>query len=1129
MRFIQCTAVLFFLLSCYLTFSQGNEGNNWYFGHYAGLTFNTIQPNGNPTPLMDGALDTDEGVATISDPWGNLLFYTDGITVWDANHNPMPNSLPTSPGGSLLGDPSSSQSGVIVPRPMYPDIYYLFAVDNNIGPNGLTYSKIDMTLNGGMGDVDLSEKNVLLYTPATEKITAVKHANGQDIWVITHAWLSNTFKVYKVTPAGFQLSSPVITSVGTVHTGTESATRGYMNASPGGGKIGVAIEGMQLYELLDFDNATGILSNPVTFSDPTFDDCYGIQFSNDEHYLYGSERWGTEIHQWDITLPTSAAIIASHQVVGITPTAYGGALQLAPDGRIYLARNNRKWLGIINNPNVAGIAVNYIDTGVLLGPTFATARLSGEGLPTFIASFFNIAEFEFEHECDNDTTFFTVTNTYALDSVYWNFNYPSTDPVWHSSQINPYFLYPQGGVYEVELITFRLSTSDTAYQTLYISYYPEVDLGPPDTVLCTNDTLTYDLSFNDVFSLNGQAIYQWNALIGSSNYTYNTPTLLIDKPGTYTVTVTVDSICGSKTDQIIVQYNNVEADLGPNITNGLCFGSDTQELDATYINTAYGTTHYNWSTNQVTPTITVNQTGVYSVTVDLGGCYDSDEIYVEFDPPLVAPLGSDSSICEGSSVILNALNTGSAYFWSTGLNTQTIVVTNAGTYYLSVTNACGTLVDHITMNVTTVPVVDLGPNAIICNGDPYLLDADYPGASFQWSTNQTSPAIQVFLGGVYYVTVTNQCGNTIDSINIIGQNPVNLNLGADSSVCYGYILNCNYPNASYLWSTGATTQSIVIYTPDYYSIDITNACGSYFDMIFLDIIQLNVDLGPDVTLCPGQTITLDAGNPGSVYYWSTGNFTQTITVYNPGIYDVAVTNICETQFDSITISVFDPVLNLGNDTSICEGTSLVLDAGHPGSIFTWSTGDNTQTISVSQAGTYSVDLSHECGDLSDEIIVGILPAPVINLQDSIQLTPGESVIIDAGPGFASYHWSTGATTQSIEVNHMAWYFVTVTADNGCSAIDTAYVWYLGIPSVSGNQALSVFPNPVKNMLNIKSQIEIDKIDIFNSIGEVVKRLTPHSNKVIVNLSSLPDGVFILRIFTTSGDVLYRSINVIKFP
>ena len=1128
MRFTKGIAVIFFLLSSYFAISQGNQGNIWYFGHYAGITFSTLQPNGNPTPLLNSALDTDEGVATICDPLGNLLFYTDGITVWDANHDPMPNSLSTSTGGSLLGDPSSTQSGVIVPRPMNPDIYYLFAVDNNIGPSGLTYSKIDMTLNGGMGDVDLSEKNVLLYTPATEKITAVKHANGQDIWVITHGWLSNTFKVYKVTSAGVQLiSSPITTSIGTVHTGTEAATRGYMNASPGGSKIGVAIEGMQMYELLDFDNATGILTDPVNFSDPTFDDCYGIQFSNDEHYLYGSERWGNEIHQWDISLPSSAAIIASHQVVGVTPTAYGGALQLAPDGRIYLARNSRKWLGIINNPTVAGIGVNYVDTGVLLGPDYPSARLSGEGLPTFIASFFNVAEFDFIHECDNDTTFFSIANTYLLDSVAWNFNYPSNNPVYHSSQLSPYYLYPEGGVYEVELITFRFNTSDTAYQTLDISYFPIVELGPPDTVLCTNDTLSYDLSFNDQFSLYGEATYHWNALVGTTNYTYNTPTISIDKPGTYSVTVTVDTICGSKTDQIVVHYNNVEADLGANITNGLCYGSDDQLLDATYTNTNYGTTHYHWSTNGVTPTISVTQTGIYSVTIELGECIDDDEIYVEFDTPLVTPLGADSSICQGSSVTLDALNPGSVYQWSTGLNTQTIEVTNQGTYYVSVTNGCGTIVDHINMNITTIPVVELGPEVIICNGNPHILDADYPGASFLWSTNQTSPAIQVFMGGVYCVTVTNQCGNAIDSVHIIGQVPMNLNLGADTLVCYGFSLDCNYPNASYLWSTGETTQAIPVTTPDFYSVDVTNACGVYFDMIYVDLIQLDLFLGQDTTLCSGQTITLDAGNSGSVYYWSTGNYTQTITVYNPGLYDVAVTNICETKFDTIEISVFDPTLNLGNDTSICDGSSIVLDAGHPGSIFDWTTGDITQTISVSEAGTYSVNLTHICGDIFDEIVIDILTAPVINMQDSLDLIPGETVTLDAGSGFASYHWSTGATTQSIEVDHMSWYYITVTGANGCTATDRVFVGYVGIPSIDDANTISVFPNPVKDQLNIKSPFPVEKIEVYNAIGELVIKESHASKLVTLNTSNLFDGVYIVRIFTSKEDMLIRTINVMK--
>ena len=136
----------------------------WYFGDRAGLDFTT----GVPIVLNDGALDTLEGCATISDAMGNLLFYTDGSTIWGSNHIPMPN------GAGLLGDSSSSQSAIIVPAPDNVDIYYVFTVTFQAYPEGANYSVVDMSLNGGLGDV--VTKNVALFAPAAEKLTAVQHA-----------------------------------------------------------------------------------------------------------------------------------------------------------------------------------------------------------------------------------------------------------------------------------------------------------------------------------------------------------------------------------------------------------------------------------------------------------------------------------------------------------------------------------------------------------------------------------------------------------------------------------------------------------------------------------------------------------------------------------------------------------------------------------------------------------------------------------------------------------------------------------------------------------------------------------------------------------------------------------------
>ncbi|MEA3446081.1 MAG: hypothetical protein U9R19_15275, partial [Bacteroidota bacterium] len=594
---------IFTLLVTVLLFSVTNiwgqysgPGSNWYFGDQAGVTWCTLQANGDPMYLMDGLVDTNEGVATISDNSCNLLFYSDGIVIWNSIHQVMSNTLSGSPGGSLTGDPSSTQSAVICPKPLDPNTYYIFTVDANIGSGGLAYSKVDMTANGGLGDVDLAEKNITLFNPSTEKIAAVNHQNGSDIWVITHQWNNNQFNAYSVTSTGVDIVSPVVSNVGVIHTGTSGNTRGYMKASPNGDMVALGIEGMNIYELFSFNPLTGQLSDAITLDYTSNDDCYGVEFSVDQRFLYGSERWGLDIHQWDVSLTTPAAIIASHQIVATLSTSNGGALQLAPDQMIYCARNGTDYLGRIMEPTQPGTLCNYVDQAILLGPNTGSARDSNEGLPTFIATFFNQAEFTFDTSCDHDTVTFFIPNPQGLDNAYWNFDWPTSNPNYHyvGTEDTVEFIYSAGGIYTVELITERDNDFDTVFANVPFSQTPVVNLGP-DVTLCDDEILTFDLSFNDIGALDGSCDYFWEANLGTQTFYDSLPTYLIDKPGIYTCTVYADSICGQVTDILQVEYNNMLANLGVDVTEGLCVG-DIHILDATYSNTTYGPSTYSWNT-----------------------------------------------------------------------------------------------------------------------------------------------------------------------------------------------------------------------------------------------------------------------------------------------------------------------------------------------------------------------------------------------------------------------------------------------------------------------------------------------------------------------------------------------------
>ena len=256
-------------------YSQG-EANIWYFGDHAGLDFNS----GVPVALTNSQMLTHEGCAVLSNGGGQLLFYTDGVTIWNKNHQIMLN------GSGLMGDFSSTQSAIIVPKPGSSTLFYVFTTDYEAHSNGLRYSIIDLSLDGGLGGIT-STKNILLYTPSCEKLTVVKHANTADFWIITHGWNNNNYYSYLLDTNGVN-PIPIISSIGTliprpfVSSGADAT--GVIKISPDGNKLVSILEGLDLVELFDFNTATGVVSNQQQLTNNK-GSLYGAEFSTDNAVL----------------------------------------------------------------------------------------------------------------------------------------------------------------------------------------------------------------------------------------------------------------------------------------------------------------------------------------------------------------------------------------------------------------------------------------------------------------------------------------------------------------------------------------------------------------------------------------------------------------------------------------------------------------------------------------------------------------------------------------------------------------------------------------------------------------------------------------------------------------------------
>ncbi len=787
---------VFILVMAFATIiSAQREANIWYFGHNAGLDFNECPP----VPLLDGALDTDEGCASISDSFGNLLFYTDGTFVWNRNHQLMPN------GSGLLGNKSSTQSGVIIPKPDAENIYYVFTVDFTAGPGGISFSEVDMTLDSGLGDIVPASKNTTLLTPACEKITAVAHANGTDVWVVGHAWNSSNFMAWLITPTGVNIN-PVVTTIGTfINTSSNFNSIGYMKASPSGKKIAAAHwYDINVVEVFDFDNATGVLSNAIQLTGYTGSGCYGVEFAPLESILYVSERaYGGFLYQYDLS-SNNETLINDSRIALASYFGRWGAIQMGPDGNMYVSKRDSEYLGVINNPNIIGTGCNYVDEGVYLG-----GQVSWIGLPSFNQSFFESVDFSFDGICPNQPTNFTlITDEVTFDSLEWNFDDPNSGSNNVSYEFNPTHSFSTDGVFEVDLIIYTQCNADTISHEIEI-IAPPLDLGD-DLEVCSNTVTTLNATVPS-------ATYLWSD--GSQN-----PTLQVNNEGMYWVEVNVNGCVNQ--DSITITHVDPIVDLGNDLS--FCEDEPNISIDGTTTNAD----SYLWNNNSTDSILQVNQSGNYTLTVTASaGCTATDQIFVDIIPLPVFQLGVDTLVCEGDTYVLDmTAGNNSTYTWQDGSTDPVYNITNAGTYQLQITTDGCSSQDEINIEMTNLPTVDLGSDTFICVGTELTLNAYYDEyTSYTWQNNSDLAEQIITEAGIYSVALENKCGVVTDEIIIEEMAPPTpIFIGNDTTICMDESLIIDATNSNtdnYLWQDGSTETNFEISEAGFYGITWSNQCG----------------------------------------------------------------------------------------------------------------------------------------------------------------------------------------------------------------------------------------------------------------------------------------------------------------
>jgi gliding motility-associated-like protein len=290
--------------------------------------------------------------------------------------------------------------------------------------------------------------------------------------------------------------------------------------------------------------------------------------------------------------------------------------------------------------------------------------------------------------------------------------------------------------------------------------------------------------------------------------------------------------------------------------------------------------------------------------------------------------------------------------------------------------------------------------------------------------------LQSFSANNYEIFSKSYCGL------ITQETKAQFNLGNDTTICAGdsIILNAGSGYTSYLWQDGSTDSTFTVKLPGLYWCRVTTLTDTTADTVVITVkYPPIVNLGPDISICAGNSVTFHAGNFGSTYLWQNGSTDSVFTTSSTGLYSVTVTNQCGSDADSVRIiNIYPkPQPNLGNDTTVCSTSPITLDAGSGYSSYIWQNSSTGQTLIVSSPGTYSVTVTNinNCQG-ADTIIISQGQPPDVSLGENRDLCKVQSIVLDPGSGFNTYKWQDGSTGRTLTVTAAGTYSVTVTDDCG---------------------------------------------------------------------------------------------------
>jgi gliding motility-associated-like protein len=610
------------------------------------------------------------------------------------------------------------------------------------------------------------------------------------------------------------------------------------------------------------------------------------------------------------------------------------------------------------------------------------------------------------------------------------------------------------GTYSLQITVGGCSSTVAGTTNVIVNPTPTAATASSNSPVCQNAAINLSAT-----TIPG-ATYSWTGPNSFSSTDQNPiiPNAQSVNAGSYSVTTIVNGCSSSANSTSVVINPSTTIALGT-VTNPTTCSSTDGSIQVTGSATGNLTWTGTSSGSQMGVTLPATipnlGSGSYTITLVLAsGCSSNSLAQTLSGPaapatPMITP-GGPTTFCAGGSVTLTS-SAASTYLWSTGETTQSISVSAAGPYTVTVGNGSGCVATSSATTITvnpapSVPIITPGGPTTFCTGGSVTLTSS-AAAGNTWSTMETTQAITVSTSGTYTVTVSNgTCSSNSSGITITVTAPPatpTITPGGPTTFCAGgsVTLTSSAPTGN-TWSTAETTNAITVSTSGSYTVTVgSGSCSATSMPISVTVNPAPTAIitpGGPTSFCAGGSVTLTA-SPGGSYLWSNGETTQSIIASITGSYTVTVTTSgCSATSapTAVTVSTIPapPTITPSGPTTFCLGDSVILTSS-PGGAYMWSNGETTQAITVFNSGSYTVTITTSgcsASSASTAVIVNPTPAtPTITVLGPTNFCAGDSVQLMSSSA-SGYLWSNGETTQSIWVHATGTF--TVTVSNGvCSS------------------------------------------------------------------------------------------------